>query len=87
VNWSNINFGIVFKQGGLGDGPPISCMSFVVSDRAITIVLIRSKQSSEKEFQRSMGRRLKFGISSMSPRSNIRFGIASSFMLKWLGRG
>ena len=64
VNGSSTSFGIVYKLGGFGGGPPILCTNCAELEPATLIVSIENKQFLVKGSRTSSARWSKFGISS-----------------------
>ena len=62
VNQSNIDYGIAFKLGELGDGPHSLCMNSVGLESGTMTASTGSKSCSGKGFPKNMARRFKFGI-------------------------
>ena len=58
MNQSNTRSRTVFKLGGLGDGPHLSCMSSMGLELVIMTILIGSKHCSMKEFPRNLVKKI-----------------------------
>lgn len=67
ATWLNTSFGIAFKEGVLGSGPPSSCTSFAGLGHATLTISIGSKPSLGYDFLRSLLIRLRFGTSFEAP--------------------